>query len=151
MSEIRIQSDLYCPLHLAPIEEMTLMGETLLYTCSRPLHGQFSWPSGSTPEGLFTWLWDEQHPKPNPGCPVCGTCNIAPGNGWRPSAVEEVDFYYWHCERYACRATWWGFWSQYPDGRMRWTIRIPVADVPFAGTPPNSPVHWDDEVGEPCV
>lgn len=116
--------DIYCPHCLRPIEEFTADSDGYVFQCR--FHGEIQHPFTVDADGRFWWDWDEKHPKPNPGCPWCGTCNISAGS-WRVG--KHV---YWWCNRTACRSEWHGSWKLWPDtGEMRWMIHVPFVDVPW--------------------
>lgn len=137
MSDVTVRpGDLYCPRCLGAYIEMWVSGSGLSWDCRRC--GRFEHPYGTDSESRFEWKWDENHPKPNPGCPWCGSCNIAMGKDWKPSGNYPTFHVYWWCNRLSCRANWLGYWTLFAETNLaRWTIRVPVQSVPwvYATTP----------------
>lgn len=131
MSDVTIQAgDIYCPRCLGMSLEMRVDGFGVSWEC--PRCGEFEHPYGRNAEGRFDWTWDENHPKPNAGCPWCGSCNIAMGKDWKPSANYPAFHAYWWCNRSSCRANWLGYWTHFVETNLtRWTIRVPVSTVPW--------------------
>lgn len=87
-------------------------------------------------DGRFSWIWSDEHPAPNPGCPWCGTCNI---RGVHVTSRGDGQFV---CRRQSCGKTWRGGFTLYDFRKsgglryFRWRIHVPVESVPWAsGTP----------------
>ena len=83
------------------------------------------------------WIWPEGA-KTSPGCPFCGTQNIS-------GEYSEDRRGFWSCLREMCGKTWRVFWTLYPDGRKRWTIRIAARYVPFRRTLDNPTTYPHQE------
>lgn len=114
MTPVR-SGDLYCPFCIRQNGNvgMDFTAEDHFWTCSY-CHCVWRWDHDGT-----DWIYPDGR-KPNPGCPWCGTANIDVAIGTRN----------WRCRREMCGRTWRGSWKQFRNGSRRWTIRIPVDDVP---------------------
>jgi transposase-like protein len=78
-------------------------------------------------DGRFSWIWDAEHPAPNPGCPWCGTRNI---RGVHVTSRGDGQFI---CRRLSCGKTWRGGFSVTESRSFsRWRVRVPVESVPWA-------------------
>lgn len=149
--------DVYCPRCLRGTLAMRIEGPSSipLWECSRC--GEFRHPFEAGEDGRFLWAWSDRYPKPNPGCPLCDSCNISTYGQY-----DEQNAY-WECRR--CNQHWIGRWYRFSDDRPdRWTIRVPVREVPWvSGTsagkgpiyPNRSPLidledDADDESGTQC-
>lgn len=148
MNAVTRPGDVYCPYCLGAIESIDFQPSSyskageITFNCVRC--GPFEHPHEADSEGRFAWSWNTEHPRPNPGCPWCGTCNITSDSvtyrGYGPFHS------YWKCYRESCGRNWIGYWTLYrrttkPD-RVRWTIRLRAGDVPFT---------WIDDTGAPVV
>lgn len=135
------QGDLYCPKCLSSQVDWQIWGSKVLIECTSYC-GTLRWPYDSDAEGRFTWLWDDEHPAPNPGCPWCESRNITT----RAITIEDG----WRCMRATCGRTWRGTWTRKNnDWRTdRWLIQVPVATVPWWSTSGNTtfsgygPKNW---------
>lgn len=118
--------DVYCPLCLGgPVTMRYNLGDSLCMFECEGCGSDFEHSFHVDDDGWFTWVWDEQHPKPNPGCPWCGTCNI------RAIYVASQQIAHFSCRRSGCMKTWRGGWIT-KDGQTRWKLRVPVESVPWA-------------------
>lgn len=109
--------DVYCPRCGSWSVAMDITFENHFWFCDQCNH-RWDWNH----DGV-DWIWPEGA-KPTPGCPFCGTQNIT-------GHALPLDLAQWRCNRQMCGKTWVGKWTQYADGRRRWTIRIAARDVPF--------------------
>ena len=128
---VRMQpGDVYCPNCQSELLTMWVGSNSLWqFTCEGCGLG-FEHPFRADADGRFEWIWDAEHPKPNPGCPWCGTCNIY-AHSWLGG-----ENYTWRCNRQSCEKFWRGRWTRHGSAHNwrddRWTIRVPVSEVPWA-------------------
>lgn len=116
-----LPGDVYCVRCLGERLSMRLeRGDEPTWDCD-DCHRTFTHPFHADAEGRFAWTWDEKHPKPNPGCPWCGTCNI---RGVFVTSRGDGEF---SCQRQSCRKFWRGGFTG-----DRWKLHVPVGTVPWA-------------------
>jgi transposase-like protein len=117
--------DVYCPFCGDMNVGFDFTSEHAFWFCDR-CSRQWSWDH----DGV-DWIWPDTVRKTSPGCPWCGTQNI------RGGVVRTGRHTNWMCMRAPCGRRWTGFWTQ----PHRWTIRIPVSQVPFTWIAPRDGVY----------
>lgn len=128
-----LPGDVYCPFCLGEPLDMLVTDGNLFWSCvGQPGCGrqEFQHPYDADADGRFTWVWSDKYPKPNPGCPWCGSCNI------RGVFVESRGDAQFICRRESCRTMWRGEWVRQGSSDNwqadRWKIHVPVESVPWA-------------------
>lgn len=121
--------DVYCPFCGGSNVGLDFTHEDHFWFCDR-CHQQWKWEHDGT-----DWVWPADRVR-WPGCPYCGTRNI----GANYDVSNWPGFGKWNCGRLRCGKSWVGRYEigkPDPDGPWhvsRWTIRVPVRDVPFRRT-----------------
>lgn len=123
--------DVYCTYCLSERISMHLLSSNSPDWDCEGCGRTFTQPFHADENGRFAWTWSDEHPRPNPGCPWCGTCNI---RGVHVMSRGDGQFV---CLRRSCGKTWRGgftatrFTQDGPIRMSRWTIRVPVSEIPW--------------------